>query len=210
MPKDTQKTAEQWKQELTDTYQTLHFPAPNPNRPVHRNYGAAPWVDSIIERVAPHFRWVHKRLYTNNGLNTLPSAIDFGAGKGVFLDELKSRKLIRSGTGMDLIPGRSPWLVQSMWEPVEGRWDLALSTDALEHLPPELVTQTLRNIRASAPHGYLRACTRPDMGGRKMNPPRVLHLTLWTPEKWLEEMRAAGIEPRSYRVEVGEAIEVYY
>jgi len=140
-------------------------------------------------------------------LGRLPDAVDFGAGKGVLLDVLKREGLIKSGTGLDLVAGRDPWLTQAMWEPVPDPFDFAISTDALEHLPPDLVPDALRAIRNAAPHGFLRICTRPDRG---LKSKEVLHLTVWGAVAWLQKLTESEFDVRLYRVEVGEAIEVAY
>ena len=139
---------------------------------------------------------------------TPPRVIDFGAGRGWILDSLLKESRISSGTGLDLISGRDPWLTQAMWEPVTGDYDFALSTDALEHLPPQTIDVVLANIRASAPHGYLLIATRPDRSGERVG--RALHLTVQPAEWWLDRLRFHSFHPTYYAVRVGYDLTFVY
>lgn len=190
---DKHKAAQTAK--LTDLYTKLHNAA-------DQTYGMSEATAmKLLPRIQEALRMTCRKLPHP------VSAIDFGAGKGVLLDVLRKEGLIGSGTGLDLVPGRTPWLTQPMWDPVPVKFDFAISTDALEHLPPDLVPDALRAIRAAAPHGFLRICTRPDRG---LKSKEVLHLTVWSAPSWLQKLTEHEFDVRLYRVECGEAIEVIY
>lgn len=163
-------------------------------------------IDTVRHRIAPHVR----RVYTDK--QTL-SVVDFGAGDGRFLAQLDLELLnMYTGWGVDLYdppfrPVWMGWIHGALWNVVQEA-DYAISTDTLEHMPPEKVPQVLQNIRASAPHGFLRISTKQDIYGTE----RGLHLheTVQPPEWWLEQARAAGIEPSSWRIYPGHAVEIWF
>ncbi|MGH8240596.1 MAG: methyltransferase domain-containing protein [Steroidobacteraceae bacterium] len=164
-------------------------------------------LDTVKHRIVPHVR----RLFPFADLDV----VDFGAGDGRFLFAmLQELPRMVFGTGVDLhVPrGKLPrgigWIGEPLWDAVARCFDYAISTDTLEHMPPEKVAQVLANIRASAPHGFLRISTKQDIYGTE----RGLHLheTVQPPEWWLEQARAAGIEPSSWRIYPGHAIEIWF
>jgi 2-polyprenyl-3-methyl-5-hydroxy-6-metoxy-1,4-benzoquinol methylase len=181
---------EDLKREWTPVYTKLHA----------KHFGVR--ADSLERALIPIRAALHP--YRRNP----PRVIDFGAGKGWILDALLKEQLIRSGTGLDLVPGRDPWLTQAMWEPVPGEYDFALSTDALEHLPPQTVEAVLANIRASAPHGYLLIATRPDRSGERVG--RALHLTVKPAEWWMGMLAKHDFVPTYYAVRVGYDLTYVY
>lgn len=162
-------------------------------------------VDTVCHRITPHIRRVFGTKYL--------TVVDFGAGDGRFLAVLDAEwPEMLKGTGIDVFePANKPiwmnWVRAALWNVVEEA-DYALSTDTLEHMPPEKVAQVLQNIRASAPHGFLRISTKQDIYGTE----RGLHLheTVQPPEWWIEQARAAGIEPSSWRIYPGHAIEIWF
>src|SRR5690606_14804258 len=162
-------------------------------------------IDTVEHRIAPHLR----RLFVGR-----TRVADFGAGDGRFLHVLWNQDRIHTGIGVDLhqpamLEGWLLWAKQPLWRPIEYRADYAISTDTLEHLPPEKVQEALRNIAATAPHGFLRISNRQDRYGTE----RGLHLheTVEPPEWWLEQLLFAGFPPlHSWRVYPGHALEVWY
>jgi 2-polyprenyl-3-methyl-5-hydroxy-6-metoxy-1,4-benzoquinol methylase len=170
------------------------------------NYGTElKWVsDTTQNRISPH-------MASLEGAGRNWRIVDFGAGDGRFLDSLTAQWYGSVGTGVDIhIPAGSKhqWRQQLLWEPINERFDYAISCDTLEHLPEWAVPDTLRNIRASAPHGFLRISTRPDTYGTKRG--LRLHETVRQPEWWIERLSEAGITPQKYMVYCGSALEVYY
>lgn len=137
-----------------------------------------------------------------------PSCVDFGGGKGVVLDYLRKKGLIRSGTVVDLVDARAPSFVQAAWEPLPHKFDVAISTDFLEHLPPETVEATIKNIVATAPHGFHSISTRPDTAALAGRPP--LHLTVKPGAWWAQQFREAGAKLTVYRDYVGRNCEIGY
>lgn len=136
------------------------------------------------------------------------SCVDFGGGQGVILDLLKRKGLIKTGTGVDLVAGRQPWFTQAAWEPLPKTFDFAISTDFLEHLPPETVEATVANIVASAPHGFHSISTRPDTATLAGGTP--LHLTVKPGKWWADTFKRAGAKLQVYRDFTGRNCEIGY
>lgn len=187
----------------TELYQGIYASDPN--------YGTA-WLDvydTVENRIGPHMRRLAAPVFLT---------IDFGAGDGRFLRVLRSAALTRYGLGVDLhrpveLPHWLAWRQQPMWEFVDRVADYAISTDALEHLPPEKVNASLVNISRAAPHGFLRISLKEDRYGTD----RGLHLheSVLPAHDWLQRLRATGIELSSYRVYFDSgrreaALEVYF
>lgn len=173
-------------------------------------YGATPdFAARIMPRIVEHLSLVHPP----RGDKAQPSIIDFGCGNGLFLASLLESRAVRApACGVDVVrppallgAGDIQFVTQPMWEPITGRWDFALSTDALEHVPSTLVLEALRVIRSAAPHGFLRISTRRDNAGG------TYHLTVRPPEWWVAAVADAGGAPiTTYRVECGQAVEIAY
>jgi hypothetical protein len=161
--------------------------------------------DTVIHRILPHMRRLPEMPVT---------VVDFGAGDGRFLEELDWQRPIprQHGIGVDVSePEHASWIEwhqQVLWQPLDVKADYAISTDTLEHIPTEMVPTTLKNIAVTAPHGFLRISTKQDIYGTE----RGLHLheTVEPPEWWLEQVRAAGITPSSWRIYPGHAVEIWF
>lgn len=162
-------------------------------------------VDTVLHRIAPHMARVL----------SIPAncVVDFGAGDGRFLRAMHCAALLHLGVGVDLhqpadLPRWLGWRRQPLWEPLDIVADYAISTDTLEHMPPDLVPAVLKNIHACAPHGFLRISNRQDTYGTE----RGLHLheTVNPPEWWLGKLQAIGFKLHSWRIYPGQAMEVWY
>lgn len=162
-------------------------------------------ADTVLHRVLPHLR----RVYDWHALRV----VDFGAGDGRFIaglaDELPNAVFL----GVDVyqpeaLPPRTQWARTVLWEASGVDADYAISSDTLEHMPPDMVPAVLRNIARTAPHGFLRISTRQDIYGTD----RGLHLheTVEPPEWWLARCREAGITPSSWRVYPQHAVEIWF
>lgn len=168
-------------------------------------YGTAPSdVDeTITHRIAPHIRRLPSKVM---------HCVDFGAGDGRFLRVMIGRGLIQRGTGIDLHqPDRIPlvdWIRVPLWLAEPASADYTISTDALEHMPPEKVPQVLRRIAESSPHGFIRVSTREDRYGTI----RGLHLheTIEEPHWWLIECERAGLAVSDFKVYKGRAMECWW
>lgn len=169
------------------------------------NYGTklTDVYDTVEHRIRPH---LNRLYYTGMPCHV----IDFGAGDGRFLDHL-----VHKGTGVDVYkPAHTThyWHQQPMWEPIHQAYEYAISTDALEHLPPEKVAATLENIARCAPHGFLRISLTEDRYGTE----RGLHLheSVFSSDVWATMLLRAGIEATSYRIYLDKgderALEVYF
>lgn len=160
-------------------------------------------MDTVAHRIGPHLARTYGR--------PVDRVIDFGAGDGRFLFTLYRDGLTRAGTGVDLhqpstLPSWCQWVQSPLWQPVNACAEYAISTDTLEHMPPDMVPAVIANILASAPHGFLRISTRQDIYGTE----RGLHLheTVEPPEWWLGQLD--GVALHSWRVYPGHALEVWY
>lgn len=166
--------------------------------------------DTVEHRIFPHMR----RLFRD--WRSL-IVVDFGAGDGRFLREMIDNwnggngTLWGSAVDVYMPPGEHLhiyWHQQPMWDLLQQTFDYAISTDSLEHIPTDMVRLTLLNIKLHAPHGFLRISTKQDIYGTE----RGLHLheTVQPPEWWLDQLRQAGIEPSSWRIYPGHAVEVWF
>jgi hypothetical protein len=173
-------------------------------------------IETVQTRIAPHMR----RVFGLDRFSKLPGihVVDFGAGDGRFLQELEWSRLCWKGTGIDLYePTNKPdwidWQRVPMWE-ATAKGDYAISTDALEHLPPEYVNRSLERIAAAAPHGFLRISLKEDRYGTE----RGLHLheSVFCAGEWMMRLNDAGIFPTSAKLYydqpgvVEAALEVWY
>lgn len=170
--------------------------------------------DTVAHRIAPHMQ----RLFGERFVDVA----DFGAGDGRFLFEMHYVGLISAGIGVDFhaplgLPGWLDWYRQPLWTPIPVVVDYAISTDALEHLPPEMVPAALSAIAGAALHGFLRISLKEDRYGTD----RGLHLheSVFPSWEWRSLLDRAGIAVTSYRVyadvspEFGSreaALEVWY
>jgi hypothetical protein len=175
------------------------------------NYGTAikDVVDTVLNRILPHF----ERVVADDRAHV----VDFGAGDGRFLTLLLRGRRIGSGTGVDLhrpavLGPCLHWEQVPMWES-RARGHFAISTDALEHLPPDRVQESLDRIAAAAPHGFLRISLTEDRYGTE----RGLHLheSVFSSTSWRAKLALAGIMHSSYRVYLNaagdeQALEVWY
>jgi hypothetical protein len=166
--------------------------------------------DTVAHRIAPHVA----RLGYDHDINV----VDFGAGDGRFLRELYRYVRMFRGIGVDVYeptdkPSWMRWARVPMWEAVQ-RGDYVISTDALEHLPPDRVNDSLRQIARAAPHGFLRISLKEDRYGTE----RGLHLheSVFSWSEWIARLGSVGIRPTSFRVYVDQpigvdaALEVWY
>lgn len=163
---------------------------------------------TIEDRIWPHMERVVP--YASH-------VVDFGAGDGRFLEKLLDDCVIERGTGIDVFQPDPQdditWIKKPMWEATKVRGDYVISTDALEHLPPEHVEQSLKNIAVTAPHGFLRISLKEDSYGTTRG--LQLHETIASAAWWLLKLRFAGIKRTHYTVYFSPegletALEVYF
>lgn len=180
-----------------------------------RSYGTAAKDvrDTVCHRIMPHIERIQMETH-----RPIRSVIDFGAGDGRFLKSLQSYKVFYRLAGVDVYQPPDlgtywDWYQKPMWEPIAARFDYAISTDALEHLPPSKVHATLENIACCAPHGFLRISLIEDRYGTE----RGLHLheSVYPAAWWLQHCGLNGIKVTSYRVYLADdgterALEVWF
>lgn len=178
------------------------------------NYGtaASDVADTVDHRILPHMRRVFK--------DRAPAIVaDFGAGDGRFLTAMKERGMLVTGIGIDIvkpsvIPEWMTWHRQDLWMPVNGpQADYVISTDALEHMRPEMLKGCIYQIKFMAPHGFLRIALQEDAYGTARG--LKLHPSIFSSQEWLQMLTTVGIEPTSFKVYLGErrkeqALEVWF
>lgn len=121
--------------------------------------------------------------------------IDWGCGSGKPAKKFQDMGL--QVTGFDvafncLDPGVDVKLVIGfLWNPPkELTADYSFSTDVLEHIPPERLDECMDVLRdRTRKAGFFQVDTFPDISGPKMNPPRMLHLSLHSAQWWLNEFK---------------------
>jgi hypothetical protein len=167
------------------------------------NYGTAvEWVqDTVDHRIGPFM--------ARSGIRKPCTAIDLGAGDGRYLKYMHECGLIYAGIGVDFyrpdtVPPRIAWVAAGMDDTSlalndDYRCDFVISTDALEHVAPDELPQSLANMRHLAAHGWARISLIPDPYGKTRGLPE-LHLCLFSTEEWLNRLRAAGMQIREYRL----------
>lgn len=132
-------------------------------------------------------------------LKALPpvrSAVDLGCGVGTWLAVLRDRGLDRvvgfDGAWVDprllKIP-RECFRAVDLCEldSLEGRYDLAISLEVAEHLPPELADRFVALLTAAADFVLFSAAV-PFQGG-------IGHVNEQWPEYWVEKFAARGFAP---------------
>lgn len=156
--------------------------------------------DTVEHRIMPHIRRLELEDFR---------AIDFGAGDGRFLKVLGNFGM-NCGTGVDLhtpdeLPAWIDWVTAPMWLADAKGYDYVISTDALEHLPPSKVSESLHRIAQAAPHGFLRISLVEDRYGTE----RGLHLheSVLPAHSWRSLCKAHGIDISSYRVYLRDGAE---
>lgn len=175
------------------------------------NYGTrqSDVEDTVDHRIIPHMDRALPFSAVPRGL----TVVDFGAGDGRFLRALYDRGRCIDGIGIDLhkpqsLPKWMRWHVSPLWTPTGAKGDYVISTDTLEHMPPEMVPAVMKNIANAAAHGFLRISTRQDIYGTE----RGLHLheTVEPPEWWLARCQEVAINPSSWRIYPGHAVEIWW
>jgi hypothetical protein len=161
-------------------------------------------IDTVVHRIGPHVMRA-----CGDAVQWLA---DFGAGDGRFLKAMRRAGLCRLAIGVDVyMPERmepgTVWCQKPLWD-ANVTADYVISTDTLEHMPAGKVCAVLARIAQCAPHGFLRIATKQDIYGTD----RGLHLheTVQEPDWWLHQCRENGIEPSSWRVYPGNAVEVWF
>lgn len=75
-------------------------------------------------------------------------------------------------------------------KPIPANAKYGYCTDVMEHIPPEDVEVTLKNILQSAQHVFFQICTQPDHMGVLIG--ESLHLTVQPHDWWLAKLRDLG------------------
>jgi 2-polyprenyl-3-methyl-5-hydroxy-6-metoxy-1,4-benzoquinol methylase len=120
--------------------------------------------------------------------------IDFGCGSGLILEELAEN---HSVLGVDIAENclsvDVPFKQACLWEPIGVEGDMGVCVDVLEHIPPEKVSDVIREIMACVPRCFFMACMLPDSRTQKgAKGYERLHLTVQGPDEWRAEADKHG------------------
>jgi len=127
------------------------------------------------------------------------SVIDFGTGTGRAALDLQNR-------GLDVYPVdlasncldeeskaglKRQLLVANLWEPIDlPKAKYGLSTDVMEHIPPEKVESVLKNIRSMTDAAFFTICFHEDHFGQEVG--SALHLTIRPFTWWRDLLKKYG------------------
>lgn len=114
--------------------------------------------------------------------NQLESLIDFGCGKGGLIDCVKElHPEIKKVSGYD--PGNPEFEILP-----KDKFDALVSTDALEHVEPQYIDDTLKTINSLFTKAcFLRIACYP--AKKKLPDGRNAHLIVEKPEWWIEKIK---------------------
>ena len=120
------------------------------------------------------------------------SAIDFGCGTGRVCNMMRQAGLEVVGVDIaeNAVSENNGWTFHlgCIWDlKLPAKADFIFSADVLEHIPTNMVDDTLANMAAHmGMGGYLQIAHFPDSGWNT----GVLHLTVEEPGWWLEKIKA--------------------
>jgi hypothetical protein len=133
--------------------------------------------------------YVRKYIDDHNGW--IKSVLDFGAGQqslGRYIAEHSEYAKRKGLVWTDFDPG-----IAGIDDPsvLEGRYDLVISSDVLEHVEPEQVAGTLEQLRRCARRAQYHhiAC---EPCGLILPDGRNAHLSVHSPEQWREWLEVDG------------------
>lgn len=133
------------------------------------------------------------------------SIIDFGCGTGRVCDVFAKSGL--EAVGVDIaenaVDDNAGWdfVLGCIWDiKLPDTADFIFSADVLEHIPTEMVDETLANMAIHMDvGGYLQIAHFPDSGWNT----GVLHLTVEQPDWWLDKIKKYFIVEDYYMIEGG-------
>lgn len=130
-------------------------------------------------------------------MEPLGSVVDLGAGNGLAAEAMVKNGLsvyaleIAENAGVFELAKKYPALIaiqHCLWEPWPIQADWFVTTDVMEHIPPEHIGKTLDLMQVNIRYGgFFQACTHIDSSGKNIIG-RPLHLTLKTKEWWEGEL----------------------
>ena len=150
-------------------------------------------------RIPGYRNRMHSELLFKSILATLKpqagqSLIDFGCGPG-----RPGPKLEAMGVKVTLVDiaenaldagVSTAFLRHDISEPLPIHADLGICTDVMEHIPPDLVRQTLTNVLDAADRVYFSICVRKEGWGNHIG--ETLHLTVRSKKWWEQELGEVG------------------
>ena len=157
------------------------------------------WSDSRYRRACHSLDlWEHHRGFFPD--YPISSAIDIGCGLGLLVNAWRRQGI--QGWGLDLVEEaldpdilsryRAYLIFASLWEwhPVQ-QWDLGVCSDVMEHIPEEMVSESLRRIYQACRITVFKIAHKDScfLGHQ-------LHLTQRPYAWWLAQMLAVGGEAR--------------
>jgi SAM-dependent methyltransferase len=136
------------------------------------------------------------QLVRNDGLGPESTVLDFGCGTGRGSLELKRltgcEVLLIDFTenSRDEEAKSLPFMRADLTQPIQAEGDYGFCTDVMEHIPPEQVEQTIKNVMACAPKVFFQISLVPDNMGALIGHP--LHLSVHPFTWWYDVFARLG------------------
>lgn len=133
------------------------------------------------------------------GIDAGNTVIDFGCGTGRGGQRIQDL----TGASVRLVDFAEncrdpdidlPLTICDLTTPMALRAEFGFCADVMEHIPPEYVSDVLRNILACAPKSFFQISLVPDAMGVLIGEP--LHLSVHPYAWWMEELKHLGCEIR--------------
>ena len=119
--------------------------------------------------------------------------VDLGCGNGYTAEHF-------GATGVDIatnaLQADIPFIHRPIWESFDERWDFAICTDVLEHVPEDLVDRAIDTVRTVAERAFVVV----DLDKEGLNLGDPLHLTIRPKEWWEDKMDAPATMERDAAV----------
>lgn len=117
--------------------------------------------------------------------------LDIGGGSG-----RASRAALEYGlkpTLLDFVDARDedlldlPFIEQTVWRPIEGKWDYGMCFDVMEHIPVQLTMLSIQNILNVCDEAWFNISNVQDNCGKYIR--QRLHVTVMPYKWWLDSLK---------------------
>tara|TARA_B100000586_G_scaffold255213_1_gene217113 strand:+ start:376 stop:912 length:537 start_codon:yes stop_codon:yes gene_type:complete len=133
----------------------------------------------------------HGKPWMNHILEFQPkSLLDVGCGYNEFVKEVRENKFIEDSWGIDFSCTGADQNCDILELPFpDKRWDFITAFDVMEHLLPEQVSPSLKEMkRVSKRFSFTISFKKSILEEYGM----ILHPTIWPPKTWIKEIEKAG------------------